>query len=40
MKEGQALFDNIVLLLILSLAIAFIAYHLWGVADLLRVPPA
>ncbi|GBD07980.1 hypothetical protein HRbin22_00206 [Candidatus Thermoflexus japonica] len=40
MKEGQALFDNLILLLILSLAIAFIAYNIWGIVDLLRIPPA
>ena len=38
--RGQKFFDNIWLLLILSLAISLIVYNLWGLIDLAFVPPA
>lgn len=38
--KWQAIFDNIWLLFILSLAISGLIYNLWGIYDLLTVPPA
>lgn len=38
--KWQAIFDNIWLLFILSLAISGLIYNLWGIYDLLNVPPA
>lgn len=38
--KWQAIFDNIWLLFILSLAISGLLYNLWGIYDLLHVPPA
>lgn len=38
--KGQKVFDNMWLLFVLSLAISSIIYNLWGILELLNVPPA
>lgn len=38
--KWQTIFDNVWLLFILSLAISGLIYNLWGIYDLLHVPPA
>ncbi len=38
--KWQIIFDNVWLLFILSLAISGLIYNLWGIYDLLHVPPA
>lgn len=38
--KWQKLFDNVWLLFVLSLAISTVIYNIWGIADLLSVPPA
>jgi hypothetical protein len=35
---GQALFDELFLLFLLSLIISLILYNIWGLLDLLRTP--
>lgn len=37
---GQKIFDNIWLLFVLSLLISTLIYNVWGIIDLLNVPPA
>lgn len=37
---GQKFFDNMFLLLILSLLITFVLYNVWGLIETLGVPPA
>ena len=37
---GQRLFDNMYVLLILSLLISFVLYNVWGLVETLNVPPA
>jgi zona occludens toxin (predicted ATPase) len=37
---GQKVFDNIWLLFLLSLLISTLIYNVWGILDLLSVPPA
>lgn len=39
-NKWQKIFDNVWLLFILSLAISGLIYNLWGIYDLLNVPPA
>jgi len=39
-SQGQRIFDNIWLLFILSLLISTLIYNVWGIANLLGVPPA
>jgi zona occludens toxin (predicted ATPase) len=39
-SKWQAVFDNIWLLFLLSLLISTLIYNVWGIADLLSVPPA
>ncbi|HXF84264.1 MAG TPA: hypothetical protein VNK49_02655 [Anaerolineales bacterium] len=38
--QGQKIFDNIWLLFLLSLLISGVIYNLWGILNLLSVPPA
>ncbi len=38
--RGQKIFDNIWLLFLLSLLISTLIYNVWGIMDLLSVPPA
>jgi zona occludens toxin (predicted ATPase) len=38
--KWQKLFDNIWLLFVLSLVISTLIYNVWGIYDLLHVPPA
>ena len=38
--KGQKWFDNIWLLFLLSLLISTLIYNVWGIIDLLNVPPA
>ena len=38
--SGQKIFDNIWLLFVLSLLISTLIYNVWGIIDLLNVPPA
>ena len=38
--KWQAIFDNIWLLFVLSLLISGLIYNVWGIIDLLGVPPA
>lgn len=40
MTLGQKIFDNIWLLFLLSLLISTLIYNVWGIMDLLSVPPA
>jgi len=35
---GQAIFDELFLLFLLSLIISLILYNVWGLLDLLRTP--
>lgn len=35
---GQAVFDEIFLLFLLSLVISLVLYNVWGLLDLLRTP--
>ena len=37
---GQKLFDNMFLLLIISLLINFVIYNLWGLIETLSITPA
>ena len=37
---GQRLFDNMYVLLIISVLISFILYNVWGLIETLNVPPA
>ncbi|MCB9138017.1 MAG: hypothetical protein H6642_06705 [Caldilineaceae bacterium] len=37
---GQRLFDNVYLLLTLSILISFVIYNVWGLIETLNVPPA
>lgn len=37
---GRKMFDNIWLLFLLSLLISTLLYNVWGIMDLLSVPPA
>jgi zona occludens toxin (predicted ATPase) len=39
-SKWQAVFDNVWLLFLLSLLISTLIYNVWGIADLLNVPPA
>lgn len=39
-SQGQKIFDNIWLLFLLSLLISTLIYNVWGIMDLLSVPPA
>ena len=39
-SKWQAVFDNVWLLFLLSLLISTLIYNMWGIADLLSVPPA
>jgi hypothetical protein len=39
-SKWQAVFDNIWLLFLLSLLISTLIYNVWGIVDLLNVPPA
>jgi hypothetical protein len=39
-SKWQKVFDNIWLLFLLSVAISGVIYNLWGIIDLLNVPPA
>ena len=36
---GQRLFDNMYLLLVLSLLISFVLYNVWGLVETLNVSP-
>lgn len=38
--QGQKMFDNVWLLFVLSLVISTLIYNVWGIMDLLSVPPA
>ena len=38
--RGQKFFDNIWLLLVVSIVISLLVYNLWGLLDLAFVPPA
>ena len=38
--KGQTVFDKMWLLFVVSLAISGIIYNLWGIIELLNVPPA
>ena len=38
--KGQTVFDHRWLLVVVSLAISGIIYNLWGIIELLNVPPA
>ncbi|MEW6401262.1 MAG: hypothetical protein AB1649_05645 [Chloroflexota bacterium] len=40
LPPGQKWFDNIWLLFLLSLLISTLIYNVWGIIDLLGVPPA
>lgn len=37
---GQKIFDNVWLLFVLSLLISTLIYNIWGISNLLSVPPA
>ncbi len=39
-SQWQKWFDNIWILFLLSLLISGLIYNLWGIIDLLNVPPA
>lgn len=39
-SKWQAVFDNVWLLFLLSLLISTLIYNVWGIVDLLSVPPA
>lgn len=36
---GQKIFDNVWLLFLLSLLISTLIYNVWGISDLLSIPP-
>lgn len=38
--RGQKLFDNWIMLLLLSLAISGLAYNAWGLIELFTLPPS
>jgi hypothetical protein len=38
--RGQTIFDKLWLLFLISLALSLILYNLWGLIDLMNVPPA
>lgn len=38
--RGQKMFDNVWLLFVVSLVISTLIYNVWGILDLLSVPPA
>ncbi|MDX1437327.1 MAG: hypothetical protein R3335_10980 [Anaerolineales bacterium] len=38
--RGQTWFDKLWLLFLISLALSLILYNLWGLIDLMNVPPA
>lgn len=38
--QGQKIFDNVWLLFLLSLLISTLIYNVWGILNLLSVPPA
>lgn len=38
--KGQALFDNIFLWAVLSIALSVLLYNVWGLVDLMSVPLA
>jgi hypothetical protein len=38
-SQGQKIFDNMWLLFVLSLLISTLIYNVWGIVDLLTVPP-
>jgi hypothetical protein len=38
--RGQKLFDNWILLLLLSLAISGVLYNAWGLIELFTLPPS
>ena len=38
--QGQKIFDNMWLLFLLSLLISTLIYNVWGIFNLLTVPPA
>jgi hypothetical protein len=38
--KWQNIFDNVWLLFLLSLAISTVVYNVWGIMNLLSVPPA
>ena len=37
--QGQRVFDNVWLLFVLSLLISTVIYNVWGIIDLMGVPP-
>ncbi len=37
--QGQKVFDNIWLLFLISLLISGVIYNVWGIIDLMGVPP-
>ncbi|MBV6395274.1 MAG: hypothetical protein HFACDABA_00849 [Anaerolineales bacterium] len=39
-SKWQKMFDNVWLLFLLSFAISTLIYNIWGIVDLLNVPPA
>lgn len=39
-SQGQKIFDNIWLLFLLSLLISTLIYNVWGIMNILSVPPA
>lgn len=39
-SKMQKVFDNIWLLFLLSLLISTVIYNIWGILDLMSVPPA
>ena len=38
--QGQKMFDNVWFLFIMSLLISTLIYNVWGIVNLLSVPPA
>lgn len=38
--KWQGLFDNVWLLFLLSMVISTLIYNVWGIIDLINVPPA
>lgn len=38
--RGQAIFDHIIILLVLSLVVSLLLYNGWGILELLLVPPS
>ena len=39
-SKWQKMFDNVWLLFVVSLAISTVIYNIWGIFDLMNVPPA